>query len=240
MARLSVPPDSREGESFLIEGQPFKHATRVLRSRVGDTLTVVCGDGWEYGCVAEEVGSRSLRARIESRRELAAPPSREVHLYCALLKGEKLDLVLQKCTELGVAAVNFFHSQRCVARPDERRDRWQRIVESAAAQCGRDSVPQIGGPLAFEQATEQAAGQAGAILWESEQTRRLAEWVKGVPPTRPITLMVGPEGGFASSEVEHARRVGLTAITLGPRILRAETAAIVAPALILYASGDLG
>lgn len=224
----------------MLEGAAFKHA-RVLRVARGDTVRVVDGSGAEYACRVEEISSRSVWVEVLERRDLAPEPHRRVHLYCGLLKGEKLDLVLQKCTELGVAAVTFFASSRTVARADGRVERWLRIVASAAAQCGRASLPAVAGPLAFEDALgEAASAEPAVLLWEGADGETLSSLLRQHPDATRVALLVGPEGGFSAAEAEAARAAGIHVASLGRRILRAETAALIAPALCLFASGDLG
>ncbi|MBM3465813.1 MAG: 16S rRNA (uracil(1498)-N(3))-methyltransferase [Armatimonadetes bacterium] len=239
MARITVSPAAFSTDpvpGFRLEGADLKHS-RVLRVGVGDVILIVDGSGLEFTCEIAEVTTRSLFARVVSKRPLADEARLSVHLYCALLKGEKLDWVLQKACEIGVARIALFESERTVAR-GEKKERWGRIVASAAAQCGRAGVPEVDGPLSFSEVLADAvAGGVACMLWEGEGTRRLSEVV---PRQGRMSLIVGPEGGFSEAEALLARAAGVRTVTLGSRILRAETAAIVAPALALACSGDLG
>lgn len=249
MARVVVPPEARDGDGFVVEGEPFRHAVNVLRTRAGDRLVVVDGTGIEFDCVTDEVTSRRLLARIVRTRALGGATRFSLRLFCALLKGDKLDLVLQKGTELGVETFGLFRASRAAARvalEDEpaRRARWARIVQAAVGQSGRPAIPEVQGVLPFEAMCGEAAGADLALIpWEGDGTEtlpRLSDVLRARPDARSAAVVIGPEGGFTCDEVDVARGRGLTAVTLGERILRAETAALVVPALVLGAYGELG
>jgi 16S rRNA (uracil1498-N3)-methyltransferase len=249
MARILVPAEARRADRFLVEGEPFHHAVRVLRLGDGDRLQVVDGSGIEYECVVVELSARSLVARIVRARRLPGEARLQLRLYCALLKGDKADLVIQKATEIGVERIVFYRADRSTARiapPDEeaRRARWRRIVAAAVAQSGRPRAPGIEGPLSFAEALDSAREADLALLpWEGDGVQslpRLSDVVTGAGRIASASVVIGPEGGFSGPEVEQAKARGVIAVTLGPRILRAETAAVVVPALVLAACGDLG
>lgn len=245
MSRIVVPAEARVDDHFLMTGEALHHAVHVLRLRVGAALCLVDGSGTEYDCVAEEVTARSLRARIVAARPLPAAPHVQVRLCCAVLKGDKLDLVLQKGTEIGVDAFVLYHSERTTVRiapKDEaaRLARWSRIVAGAVAQCGRAGVPTVRGPLDFASMLDVARdADCGLVLWESrDPLPRLRDLHR--PGHARVSLVIGPEGGLSHNEIDAARAAGLHPVTLGPAILRAETAAIVGPALMLSLAGELG
>lgn len=249
MARVFVSPEARDGDVFVVEGESFRHAVDVLRTRAGDRLRIFDGSGFEFVCVAERVTPRRVTARIVEVCPLRGEISLSLRLFCALLKGDKLDLVLQKGTEIGVERFGLFQSERCavrIAAHDEaaRRGRWQRIVQAAVGQCGRPTVPLVEGPLPLDAMLEVAASADVALMpWEGDGTEslpRLSEVLAARGAVRSVALVIGPEGGFTRSEIASARARGLAAVTLGTRILRAETAALVAPALVLAATGELG
>lgn len=249
MARVVVPPEARDGDGFVVEGEPFRHAVNVLRTRPGDRLVVVDGSGVEFDCVADEVTSRRLLARILRARVLGGATRFALRLYCALLKGDKLDLVLQKGTELGIEGFGLFRAARAavrVAPEDEpsRRVRWNRIVQAAVGQSGRPTIPPVQGVLSFEAMCGDAVGADLALIpWEGDGTEtlpRLSDVLRARPDATSAAVVIGPEGGFTRDEVEAARARGLVAVTLGQRILRAETAALVVPTLVLGAYGELG
>jgi 16S rRNA (uracil1498-N3)-methyltransferase len=180
--------------------------------------------------------------RIVATRYTSVEPGVDLHLYQGLLKGTKLEMVLQKGTELGVSAFIPTVTARSVATgaSDSRRRRHDAIVREAAEQSGRGRVPRVADPLRFEEAIRHAAGSGQVVLlWEGEASARLCE----IPlPERGATigLFVGPEGGFTKEEAATAGAHGAHVVTLGRRILRAETAGIVGPALVLARLGELG
>lgn len=249
MARVVVPPEARDGDGFVVQGEPFRHAVNVLRTRSGDRLVVVDGTGVEFDCVADEVTSRQLIARIVGMRALGGATHFALRLYCALLKGDKLDLVLQKGTEVGVEEFGLFRAARAAVRvavDDEpvRRGRWRRIVQAAVGQCGRPSIPRVQGVLSFDEMVGEAVTADLALIpWEGDGTEtlpRFSDVLRARPDARSAAVVVGPEGGFTRDEIDAARTRGMVAVTLGERILRAETAALVVPALVLAAYGELG
>ncbi|MDW8365966.1 MAG: RsmE family RNA methyltransferase, partial [Abditibacteriales bacterium] len=178
---------------------------------------------------------------------LAASREASLHLTVAqaIPKGQKMDLIVQKCVELGVGRIVPMVTGRTVVHLEEkeaaRQHRWQKIAEEAAAQCGRTQVPEVTAPQTLTEALGMCAEvDACLLLDESEQTTRLRDALNALPPVKHIALLVGPEGGFSPSEVQTAHRYGAQSVSLGPRILRTETAALVTAALILYHYEDLG
>lgn len=236
MARLFVPAERLAGERLTVDGDGFRHLTKVLRLGAGDTLCVFDGRGTEIEARIVAVGARAAELALGARRALA-PPACAITLLQAVPRGDRMDLVVQKTTELGVARVVPVVAARSVAHPPaDRRRRWQTIAQEAARQCGRADVPEIAEPVALAAAIAALpAGPARLVLWEEERARPLRAAL-GAPA---VALLVGPEGGFAASEVEAVRAAGFTSAGLGPRILRAETAAIVAVALAQAAAGGL-
>jgi 16S rRNA (uracil1498-N3)-methyltransferase len=213
---------------------------RVLRLQQGDRVIALDGSGSELivrlSCVADTVAGT-----VEERRANDAEPSAKVDLYLGLLKGAKIELVLQKCTEVGVSRFVPVSTSRAV--PGEpgiaRQRRFETIVREAAEQSRRGRLPAISGTVPYTSALQEASGHGRVLLlWEEEQSRHLRELQ--ISSREPISLFVGPEGGFTAAEVDEALALGVQVATLGPRILRAETAAIVGAALVLSLLGDLG
>jgi len=225
----------------------------VLRLTAGDSIRLLDGRGGEYAAAIVEVARRRVVVRPGEREEArgAEPPARVV-LCQGILKAAKFELVLQKCTELGVAAFVPLLTERTVAAADEvgeaKRRRWRMIAAEAVEQCGGSRLPELGAPRALARAlAETPAGGVALFPWEEARgttvRAALAEAVAaagGVGRVPEVRLFVGPEGGFSAGEAALAERSGARPVTLGPRILRAETAAIVAAALALDALGALG
>jgi len=189
------------------------------------------------------VTARAAQGVVLASSEGTGEPSVRLVLYQALIKGQRFDWVLEKGTELGVAAFVPAVSGRSQVRPSQassaRLERWRRVIVEAAEQSGRSRLPGISLPLPFEEAC--AAGAGFRILpWEGEREVSLGDLLAAQQLAVPaVSLFIGPEGGFPLDEVQLARRQGVRTVSLGRRVLRAETAAIVAVALVLHELGDL-
>jgi 16S rRNA (uracil1498-N3)-methyltransferase len=239
--RLYVPAERLAGARLVLDGDDHQHVARVLRAEAGQRLTLFDGAGSEVDAEVVRVGKRDTELTLGERRAGAATAAPvPVTLLVAAPRGERMDLVLQKTTELGVTRVVPVVTERSVARPDAtRRERWEKIAREAARQCGRADVPRVDAPLDLEAALAAPDLPARRFaLWEGERARslraRLAE-----APAAPVALLVGPEGGFPAGEVAAAEAAGFVPVTLGPRVLRVETAAIVAVTLAVSAAGGL-
>jgi len=245
MHRFFVSPDQLEGDKVVITGPAAHHIQNVLRLGPGDPIVVLDNSGWEREVEIVEVGREQIAGRVLSRTLATGEPRTKVSLYQGVLKGSHFELVLQKGTELGIVEFVPLISQRCVISSlddvDKKRDRWQRIIQEAAEQSRRGRLPRLQSAMLFSQACERVkrAGGLSLMPWEEEEKANL-KLVFG-KEDRPfsINLFIGPEGGFTLEEVILAQRYGIVPITLGPRILRAETAGLVATAAILYELGDL-
>ena len=242
MTRFFVQPEEMTGVRILLTGENFQHA-KVLRLKPEEKLLVCDGQGREALCSVAEVGSQELKLDVLERRESATEAKVAVSVYMAFSKGDKLEHVIQKATELGAYEVVAFPSARCVSRPDEKSlkkklERWQKIAASAAEQSGRGRIPQVIALGSYREALERAALADKALMfYENEQavTLRMA-LESGAYQT--VSLLTGPEGGLEESEVEQARKAGLQVCTLGSRILRCETAPLCALSAVMYASGE--
>lgn len=221
------------GDTVEIAGEELHHV-RTRRLAIGDRLVLFDGGGAEHVAVVTHLGTRSLRARIERTQHPGRESALDLVLAPALLKARKLDLVIEKATELGVRRIAPFGSQHAIGQGDHT-ERWHRLAVAAAKQSGRTAVPVVDRPCPL--ATILAAPWPGLRLfaWEGEDTRRFAD----LPASATAAvIVVGPEGGFASHEATAAGDAGFVTVGLGPRILRAETAAVVAAALCQQRWGD--
>jgi 16S rRNA (uracil1498-N3)-methyltransferase len=201
--------------------------------REGDEVLVFDGSGREWRGSLASVSRSAVRVRLGSpaapRREVA----RAVTLCQALLKADKMEWVLQKATELGVARFEPLLTDRVIAAKREAPERWRRILVEATEQCGGTRVPALAEPAPLESALA-ATGGRGALCWEEESELHLATWLAAGRP-HELRLFVGPEGGFSKREAALARERGVASVSLGPRTLRAETAAVAASTLALLA-----
>lgn len=216
----------------------------VLRRALGSPLEVIDSSGRLYGAVllAEAAGARA-RARLEE--ELATPPRPRLNLTLAqaIPKGQKMDFVVEKATELGVTRIVPFSSERTVgdATREGKVERWRRLAKSAAQQCGRPDVTDIASPASFaELLAGLAAYDRTLVPWELAAAGPLRETLPALlANVRTVLVAIGPEGGLSSAEAEAAARAGAHLVSLGSRILRTETAGLVACAAVFYASGDM-
>lgn len=228
------------------DGELFNHIVRVLRLSPGDDVTLVDEKGCEHVGVINQVAKEWVAIKIAASNcnpiiESTAP---RITICQALPKGEKIDLILQKGTELGAHDFWIFGGRRSVARVrDDQREnklvRWNRITAEAARQCGRRTVPAVQWfPTAVE-ASDCARHDLRLILLESEHDTRLKDALPGIPTPASICVAVGPEGGFDPREAEHFVQHGFQSVSLGSRILRTETAAIAIMAILQYTYDDI-
>ena len=252
MHRFFVPPSWIHGNEVRITGPQAFQIERVLRMRPGDKIMVLDNSGWEIETELAEVSTQLVRGLVRHRRLSAGEPRTKISLYQSVPKSKRFELVLQKGTELGVVEFVPMVSERCIISDledvEKRRDRWESIIQEAAEQSHRGRKPAVRRATFFPQACEQARQTNGLslILWPAEDRRSLRELLRNPAPNSTrgwppftINLFIGPEGGFTNGEVALARRYGLLPLTLGPRILRTETAGLVASAALLYELGDL-
>lgn len=248
MRRVFVPSGCVSGERVVLEGSEAHYVRRVLRMLPGERFSAVLPGGAERIATIVDVSGGQLHASLGEEVGRNADPAADVRLYPALVKAAKLELTIQKCTELGVSAVTPVVCRRSVARPapgqaDRKLERWRRIAVEAARQCGRTAPPTVDTPVDLSAAIREAADAGGMCLVMSSQAAEpaaLGAFVATQDAAGPVSILVGPEGGLAPEEVQEARAAGFREVSLGQRTLRAETAAIVACALVLYELGELG
>lgn len=239
------------GTNVVLSPHDAAHAARVLRLSEGDRVILCDGRGHEYEAILERVSPRQTTARIHSYRVSTAEPSVFVTLMQGIAKGGKMDLIIQKAVEVGVSRIIPVITERAVVRLDEakaeaRIERWQRIAYEAAKQAGRAIVPTVEPVVSWLNVWTRDDLGFVIVPWEGEREHGLLKTVQqlipgAAPDEKPAaTIVIGPEGGLTSDEIALARKHGAHAVTLGPRILRTETAGLVAAALVLGALGDLG
>jgi 16S rRNA (uracil1498-N3)-methyltransferase len=246
--RFFIPPEWLTGNAVAIAGPQAHQIARVLRMRPGDRLVVLDDSGWEFEVHLLAVQPELVRGEVVGRRLAAGEPHTRITLYQGVLKGDHFELVLQKGTELGIVGFVPLVTARTVAldrdAPGKKHPRWQSIVQEAAEQSRRGRKPALRPAMPFAQACEEVSRCAELKLlpWEEESQTSMRGVLRAADPAgkeAAVHLFVGPEGGFTRDEVELARGYGLLPVTLGRRILRAETAGLVAAAAILYEWGDL-
>jgi 16S rRNA (uracil1498-N3)-methyltransferase len=242
MTRFFVTPDELQPDFLVLTGENAQHA-KVLRIKCGEEVLVCDGQGAEAVCTVSDVSPGQVSLVVKKRQDSASEAAVKVSVYMAFSKGDKLEHVIQKATELGAYEIIAFPSSRCVSRPDEKSlknklERWQKIAASAAEQSGRGVIPKVLALKSYDEAIDRAAQADMPILfYENEQatTLRMALDSK---PFATASLLTGPEGGLEPSEVEKASQAGLQVCTLGKRILRCETAPLCALSAVMYHSGE--
>ncbi len=240
--RFFVPKDAIHGERVTFSPEQSRQIARVLRLLPGHAVYALDNRGYIYTVRLEHVHPREVWGRIVDVQEAMGEPPLHIALYLALLKGEKMDWALQKGTEVGVSAFVPMLTARTVVRRTEKKARWARILQEAAEQCGRTRIPALHEIVTFAQALTHVREYDAALLAHNDDDIPcLREGIASIHPApQRVALFVGPEGGFSETEVEQARAQGVILVHLGPRVLRAETAAILFPTLILHHWGDLG
>ena len=242
MTRFFVEPGQLQPDFLVLTGENAQHA-KVLRIKCGEEVLVCDGQGAEAVCTVSDVSPGQVGLVVKKRQESSAEAAVKVSVYMAFSKGDKLEHVIQKATELGAFEIVAFPSNRCVSRPDEKSlknklERWQKIAASAAEQCGRGVIPKVLALKSYDEALNRAAQADMPILfYENEQATTLRMALDSKPFTT-ASLLTGPEGGLEPAEVEKASRAGLLVCTLGKRILRCETAPLCALSAVMYHSGE--
>jgi len=245
--RFFVEHIDRDARSCIIRGTEARHLAKVLRMAAGDRCVVMDRAGNRFQARIESAAHKEVRVMLE--RPLPAPPPSpvEITLCQALLKSRPMDYVIQKTSEIGVHSIIPFLSHRTVVRVEETRvsgklRHWREVARDAATQSDRASPAQLESPAAFTSlmARWRHVEALKVLLWEQEDSQDLKGLLRQSPAAKRFIALIGPEGGFERSEVESARAAGFTAVSLGSRILRAETAAVTIVAIVQYEWGDLG
>lgn len=255
MHRFFIPSDWIEEDRVSLEGSLVHQLSRVLRLKPDDRVIVLDDSGWEQEVILVHFGTDRVLGHVVDKRLSSGEPRTKISLYQSLLKGQRFEFVLQKGTELGVVEFVPMIAARCIMSSlddvSRKAERWQRIVLEAAEQAGRGRLPRLRAALLFPRACSRARRQGGMSLipWEEEHQKSLKQVFDDgnnneegeQQDIRPfsINLFIGPEGGFSSEEIVMALGYDLVPVSLGPRVLRAETAGLVAVSAILYELGDM-
>ncbi|MGI6318198.1 MAG: 16S rRNA (uracil(1498)-N(3))-methyltransferase [Firmicutes bacterium] len=243
-----LSPESFQ-ERVVLPGDILQHL-KALRLKAGDIIVLSDGEGRAFYARLDYIRKEDAAASLLGEVETEVEPPLEVTLYPGITKGEKLDEVIRHAVELGVRRIAPVLTGRSVVKYSEKKGRekaarWQKIAFSAASQCRRRFVPRVEGPLSFDDMLhELASGREEIIIipWEGEKERGFAQLARDFPePPRALAIFTGPEGGISPSEMEKLRQCrGVRPVTLGTRILRAETAPLAVLSIVMYLWGDLG
>jgi 16S rRNA (uracil1498-N3)-methyltransferase len=236
--RFFITPSQVSGSRISVTDEDVRHISAVLRMKTGDALILCDGQGAEYQVTIAEISKSEIKTDIvtQTRREITAP---RLTLGQGLPKSDKMDWIAQKATELGVSNIVPLVTERTIVkiRDEEKRiSRWQKICREAAMQSNRPDIPQVEQILSLRDFIFSLNPEPGTLLlipWE-EGTQPLKEVLRQAPDAQHIIVLIGPEGGFSSAEASMAREKGFHAVSLGPNILRTETAAIAVLGMIGY------
>jgi 16S rRNA (uracil1498-N3)-methyltransferase len=245
MARFYVPQPRIEKGMLRVEGEEVRHIRKVLRLRAGDEITVFDGLGKEFEGTIVEEGRSSVVITIANTYSSKRDSPLEVTLAQSLLKGEKMDYLIQKATELGVQEIVPFLSSRSVpllekSKRVNRHHRWERIAVEASKQCGRGVVPKIESLHDYPEMLQKVSPNSLRLIFWEREGAKLKEILERSKERKKVFFIIGPEGGFNEGEVEEARGAGFIPVTLGRRILRAETASLCFLSILQYERGDIG
>ena len=244
MHRFFIQAENIKRNTARISGSDINHIKNVLRLNPGDDLELFDGTGNVYAAKIKKIDKKEVVCEIASYRESKSEPHVQVTIIQCLPKGPKINLIIQKLTEIGVYKIIPAISERSIPNLSEEKMekkvlRWQRIAKEASEQSARGIVPHVMEIKPFEKALEETKNAGLKLIpWEMEDKRTLKEILKKNKKVESISIAIGPEGGFSKEETEKAEKAGFIPISLGKRILRTETAGIVVLADILYELED--
>ena len=245
MPRFFMAGTNIMGGMAIMTGRDAQHV-QVLRMRPGEDMIICDGKGTDYKCRLVKADKEQVEAEVVEVVKCPAEPSVQVTVMCALPKGDKTDFIIQKCVEAGACERVFFDAERCVAKnkkdkEDKKLERWNRISEEAAKQSGRGIIPPVRWAEDLGEVFNTAIHRDLAMfMYETGERESMDKVLEAHRDIKTAAVITGPEGGFADFEVQLARTVGLHICSMGERILRCETAPIVALTAIMYSTGNLG
>ena len=246
MRRFFVEKIIPTGGFLSITGKEARHIVTVLRMKKGETLILMDREGQSFEATIEAVHYKEVKVRITKTIPPLPPSPIEMSLAQAIIKSHPMEYLIKKVTELGIGSIHPFYSERTVIKlkPEQlknKMDRWMEIMKSACKQCGRVTLPTLNTPLPFEELINTVPNKKTlkVLLWEDEDKVDLKRLLTSMSFAPHVFAIVGPEGGFTSNEINRAREAGFQIISLGNRILRAETAAVSLISIIQYEWGDL-
>lgn len=238
--RIYQPGFYQIADAVALSAEASQHVGTVLRMQPGAAITLFNGEGWEALAKITEVRKKQVVVVIDAASRRSCESPKAIHLAQAISKGDKMEWVVQKAVELGVASITPLITERCAVKLDTERmskkvHQWQAIAISACEQCGRTVVPVVQMPLKWEAFLKQPITGQGYIL----NPEGGSSWRDYAFDTTDLSLVIGPEGGLSPDEIRQAQDAGFRPLTLGPRVLRTETAAITALSVLQAVAGDL-
>ncbi|GAA0718865.1 16S rRNA (uracil(1498)-N(3))-methyltransferase [Clostridium malenominatum] len=247
MHKFFVPEEFIFEEEAIIEGDDVKHIYKVLRLSLGEKVTINNCNGQEYLGVIKEITKKEVRVELKEKLHINNESSVEIYLFQGLPKSSKMDLIVQKNCELGIREITPIITERVIVKSEigeyKKLDRWVRIALEASKQSKRTLIPKINSPIEFEELLDKLKEMDLIVVpYENEEGFGIKNLVGTLrdKEIKKVGVIIGPEGGFEEKEIQVLRSIGAHIVTLGPRILRTETAGFVCTSLIMYELGDLG
>lgn len=241
MPKFFVNSQQIQKNVIFIEKDDANHMISVLRMKKNDKVLVCDGQNTDYECIIKNIGKDVVELEIEKIMESKTEPHIKVTLYQGLPKADKMELIIQKCVELGVSKIVPMATDRAIVKIEDGKksekkiERWNKISESAAKQSQRSKIPEVTEVVQFSKALEQALNENDSVIipYENEEGFSLKQFLTNFEGNS-IAVFIGPEGGFADKEIKLVKQKGINTVTLGNRILRTETAGLVTIANIMY------
>jgi 16S rRNA (uracil1498-N3)-methyltransferase len=244
MTHFYVEPDRIRDGSIVISGPLFRHIVQVRRCRKGDIIRVIDGTSREYAARIEECRDKSCTAVIEEVKERLCEPRVSLTLYQAMIKANRFEMILEKSAELGVSRIVPLVCERTIAGSadpgKEKMKRWQKILIGAAGQSGRAKIPELSPVMSLDESLRQRGEECLLVFSPRAEAFPLKKIIDRMRRSTSAGVLIGPEGGFTPEEIAQATSMGAMEVYLGPRILRAETAAIASAAIVLYELEHMG
>lgn len=241
MPKFFVLPEKVDNNRILIDTEDVLHIKKVLRMNVGDKLLICDSTGSDYETEISEINEKTILCNILNKKKSDTEAETEITLYQGIPKGSKMELIIQKNTELGIKKLVPVSMQRCVSRFENKKaaekkvQRWQKIAEEAAKQSGRGIIPEICMPQTLKEAAESIRlSDLAFVPYECEEKASLKQLLKAHENIKTLSFLIGPEGGFDISEIELLKQYNINTVTLGKRILRTETAGMAVTAMLMY------
>jgi 16S rRNA (uracil1498-N3)-methyltransferase len=251
MSRFFISDENVFEDSIIIKGEDVNHIKNVLRCRMGDMLVLSNGKGTDFQVRIDNLQQGKIITKIENISKSKTESPLDIILFQGIPKGDKMDFIIQKSVELGVKRIVPVITKRTVLRFNNEKDkvkktsRWQKIALEAAKQCNRSVIPKVDIPVNFKDAIKLSSEFDFTLIpYEKEKYLTLRTFISNVKTggikIKAAGLIIGPEGGFSEDEVDEAVNHGASSVTLGPRILRTETAGLAVLAILMYEFGDIG
>ncbi|MCT4661553.1 MAG: 16S rRNA (uracil(1498)-N(3))-methyltransferase [Tissierellales bacterium] len=247
MRKFFVSSDQIDGQKIFLEEESYKHMIQVLRMEIGDEMWISDGESMEYFCSIEsiDIDEKTLILAISETREFSVESPLDICLCQGLPKSDKMDMIVQKNTELGINTIIPLAMERSIVKLDAKKsakkcDRWQKIAQEAAKQSKRNKIPTIESVRKLPELLKTIEDGIILVPYEDEKKQTLKETLKSLDRNKKIYIVIGPEGGFEESEIDMLRNHGAKILSLGPRILRTETAGLMIHSILQYELGDVG